>query len=210
VQTNKPDVLDVLLYVFENYTEEVELSAAEISAAQVAPWQWRGQDEPSDSDDKNLDANFSREEHVPAMGAPPNPDLDIVALNDELSRAGFPEPIVAKAVTWLGELCQQQRALRESEPQEERPTIRIYSPAEWLRLGEDGVAFLNDLDFDDILSTRQRELVIERVMALDVDEVQLDQLEWLVLLVLCNQPAQAQAYDRLEALMYSDEYVSIH
>ncbi len=39
------------------------------------------------------------------------------------------------------------------------------------------------------LDADQRELVLDRAMALDQDELDLDDLKWVVLMVLFNQPA---------------------
>ena len=52
-----------------------------------------------------------------------------------------------------------------------------------------------------ILSPQQREIVIERMLALDADELDTEQLKWVVLMVLSSQPGQEQAFERLEDLV---------
>jgi hypothetical protein len=42
----------------------------------------------------------------------------------------------------------------------------------------------------DILIPGQRELVIDRLLALDVEDLTLDQVRWVVLMVLSSQPGQ--------------------
>jgi Smg protein len=39
-----------------------------------------------------------------------------------------------------------------------------------------------------ILSSTQRELVIDRLMALEADEIDIEQVKWVVLMVLFSQP----------------------
>ena len=46
-----------------------------------------------------------------------------------------------------------------------------------------------------------RELVIDRVMALEDEEIDLDQLKWVVLMVLFNQPGRESAYAWMEDLV---------
>jgi Smg protein len=52
-----------------------------------------------------------------------------------------------------------------------------------------------------ILSSQQREVVIERMLALDADELDTEQLKWVVLMVLSSQPDQQHAFARLENLV---------
>ncbi|EQD48973.1 protein containing DUF494, partial [mine drainage metagenome] len=60
------------------------------------------------------------------------------------------------------------------------------------------------------LSPEQRELVIERTLALDVEEPSLEQLKWVVLLALSVQPGQSDAFARFEALMAGERKVARH
>jgi len=51
------------------------------------------------------------------------------------------------------------------------------------------------------LTIRQREIVIDRMLALDADELDTEQLKWVVLMVLSSQPGQEAAFQRLEDLV---------
>ena len=48
----------------------------------------------------------------------------------------------------------------------------------------------------------QREIVIDRLLALDTDELDLEQVKWVVLMVLSSQPGQELAYARMEDLVF--------
>ena len=50
-----------------------------------------------------------------------------------------------------------------------------------------------------------REVVIDRAMALDQDEVDLDDLKWVVLMVLFNQPGAEAAFAWMESQMFGDD-----
>ena len=56
----------------------------------------------------------------------------------------------------------------------------------------------------------QRELVLDRAMALDQDELDLDDLKWVVLMVLFNQPGSEAAYAWMETQMFVDEPEPVH
>ena len=53
-----------------------------------------------------------------------------------------------------------------------------------------------------ILSPSQREIVIDRLLALDTEELDLEQVKWVVLMVLSSQPGQELAYARMEDLVF--------
>ena len=61
-----------------------------------------------------------------------------------------------------------------------------------------------------ILSPDQRELVIDRVMALDSEEIDVEQIKWVVLMVLFSQPGQETAYARMEDLVFEDRVSEAH
>ena len=63
-----------------------------------------------------------------------------------------------------------------------------------MRLDTDVRGYLMYLENVRILSGAQRELVIDRLMALEADEIDIEQVKWVVLMVLFSQPGQESAY----------------
>ena len=128
------------------------------------------------------------------------------AMLAELVRRGFTVSEVMQAMEWLSVLAAgtEGPAAFDGPPpgpgNAPRP-LRVYSRAELGRLSTPCRNFLARLDRDGVLSPGQRELVIERTLALDVEEPSLEQLRWVVLLVLSIQPQQDAAFARFEALM---------
>jgi Smg protein len=53
-------------------------------------------------------------------------------------------------------------------------------------------------------------MVIDRVMALDADDIDLEQLKWVVLMVLFNQPGREGAYAWMEDLVFEEAPVIVH
>ena len=136
------------------------------------------------------------------------PPTDQGELEEELAEAGFSAGEVAKALRWLDELAAGT----------ETPTchghavgsIRIYTDDECAKLGREARGFLLFLEQIGILDPGSRELVVERALAIDHPSVAVEELKWVVLLVLLNRPGLEAAFTRMEDLVYSDTPAYLH
>ena len=81
---------------------------------------------------------------------------------------------------------------------------------ELAKLGVDCRGFLLSLEQLGVLNADQRELVLDRALALDQDQVELDDLKWVVLMVLFNQPGSEAAYAWMETRMFADDPEPLH
>ncbi len=167
----KENVLDLLMYLFENYIY----------------------DEP--------DATPDRE-----------------ALSESLEEAGFSGNEIERAFAWLDELAHQRQVaiMDQSDvgstggmpafPTSQTPkSCRIFNSDEIERLDLDARGLLMYLENMGVLDAASRELVIDRLMALDSDEVSMEEVKWVVLMVLFNQPGQEANYAWMEDLMFDEE-----
>src|SRR5690242_9715497 len=124
----KENVLDVLMYLFENYL---------------------------DDDDNQTEA-----------------DRDTLTV--ELEEAGFAKHEIVKAFDWLENLA---RNPPDTEPPlDQRDAIRVYAVPELEKLSVECRGFLQYLENIGILEAAQREVVVDRIMALDGAEVDLEQV----------------------------------
>jgi Smg protein len=88
--------------------------------------------------------------------------------------------------------------------------VRVFSDTEQQRLDTDCRGYLLHLESIGILSANQRELVIDRLMALEAEDIDIEQLKWVVLMVLFSQPGQEQAFARMEDLVFEERADAIH
>ena len=142
--------------------------------------------------------------------APPLGDRDSLAsspLFSELTQAGFSPAEIHKAFDWLDALAEQRPESRT--PRTDGPT-RVYCGPELDKLDTECRGFLLFLEQRGILGADQRELVLDRALALDQDELDLDDLKWVVLMVLFNQPGSEAAYAWMETQMFLDEPEPVH
>ncbi|PSW01434.1 DUF494 family protein [Photobacterium lipolyticum] len=137
--------------------------------------------------------------------------VDQDELSDELSRAGFHQDDIYKALTWLEKLAALQDTDDTPYMNDSAVTsIRVYIPQEMARLDVTCRGFLTYLEQIHVLSADTREMVIDRVMELETTEFVLDDLKWIILMVLFNAPGNENAYSQMEDLLYGAEDGYIH
>jgi len=132
------------------------------------------------------------------------PDRDIV--QQELSQAGFPALQIDRAFQWMEGLS------GEGNPpsmQAER-SMRLFANHEMDRLDTSCRGFILFLEQMGVLTPASRELAIDRAMALESEDFDLDQLKWVILMVLFNQPGQEAAYTWVEDLVFDDIVNCLH
>ena len=137
----------------------------------------------------------------------PDAVRDRDSLQNGLIQAGFSPAEINKAFDWLDELARQRPAA--ATPRLNTP-VRVYVEPELDRLDIECRGFLMFLEHSGVIDADQRELVLDRVMALDQDEVDVDDLKWVVLMVLFNQPGSEAAYAWMESQMFEDEPEPVH
>lgn len=123
-------------------------------------------------------------------------------IRDELERAGFGDREIDRALEWLDGLN-----FADAVPTVTSSSagMRIYDPGEQERFDAAARGYLLHLEQVGILPPAQRELVIDRLLALESDEIDLEQIKWVVMMVLFSQPGNEQAYAQMEDLVFAEE-----
>lgn len=158
----KEDVLDVLMYLFENYMDE----------------------------DSTI-------------------DVEPETLKHQLREAGFLNTEINKAFTWLEDLTLLQENAGEGTVLASR-SMRVFNPVEEAKLAVDCRGFLIFLEQMGVLNSISRELVIDRIMALESPDIDLDQVKWVVLMVLFNQPGLEEAFTWMEDMVMEEFRQPLH
>jgi Smg protein len=130
---------------------------------------------------------------------------DAETLSRHLAAAGFEEDEVRNSLTWLS-------GLEHEQPLPDLPAaqgLRHFSPLEVRAIDVASRSFLLFLERCGVLSSSQRERVIERVLALEMPEADLDHVKLVVLLVIWDQ---RQALDSLilDELLAGNHTPSLH
>jgi Smg protein len=135
----------------------------------------------------------------------PQPSRDL--LKRELEMAGFADGDIGRALDWLDSLVDGKHAVAQ---QTAARAMRVFNGLEQLRLDTDCRGYILYLENIGILSATQREIVIDRLMALDADDIDIEKVKWVVLMVLFSQPGQSEAYARMEDLVFEERAEAVH
>jgi len=118
-----------------------------------------------------------------------------------LEEFGFQHHEIDQAFDWLEDLA----TLRESD--EYVPvnanSIRIYSDFEKNILDDESIGFLMYLEQSDVLTPVTRELILDRIIALG-HPLDVEQLKWIVMIVLHTHPGEENAFAWMEGLVFND------
>jgi Smg protein len=133
------------------------------------------------------------------------------ALRDELELAGFRTTAIDSALAWLDALAANTE---KSIPTAATRAIRVFADSECHKLDTDCRNYILYLENIGILNATQRELVVDRLLALESPTfepgIDLEQVKWVVLMVLFSQPGQEAAYSRMEDLLFSSRLEALH
>lgn len=124
------------------------------------------------------------------------PDSD--AIRTELLEAGFQQMAVSKAFDWLASLSLQGLIKTSATP-----SFRIFCREENAKLDIECRNLIMFLEQSGILNAANREIVIDRAMALENEDISLEKLKWITLMVLLSQPDEEIAFSRMEDLVYN-------
>ncbi len=144
--------------------------------------------------------NFSEQE--------PEAGPDQVILREELLQAGFGEFEVDRALGWLEELTAGGEHPFANPPA--APSFRLFNARELARLDAECRGYVMYLEQIGILSPVHRELVLDRLMALEAEDIGVEQVKWVVLMVLFSQPGQEAAFARMEDLVFDQNDGGVH
>lgn len=125
-------------------------------------------------------------------------------VRDDLDDAGFFPEEIDDAFEWLRATQPEQRATLTPPAAD---TIRIYAGPELYVLDAECRGYIARLERAGVLNGQTRELVIDRLLALAEDELEgaeLEQLKWVVMMVLSSTDGDNEAYARMEAMIHAE------
>jgi Smg protein len=134
------------------------------------------------------------------------PDLE--ALPRQLAAAGFEPDDIDDALKWLSAL--HERAVNDVPLRmQAAPSVRQFAGSEQQKIDVDGRGYLHFLEAAGVLDAPQRELVIDRIMALPGTLVGIDQVKLIVLMVLWSHGSRLDALI-VEELLESERSTLLH
>ena len=137
--------------------------------------------------------------------------VDHKDLTNELTRAGFDQAEIYKALNWLEKLSTIQHTEEQGFANVASvSSTRIYTAEEMSRIDVQCRGFLIFLEQVKVLNFETREMVIDRICELDEPVMGIEDLKWVVLMVLVNVPGNEQAYAHMEDLIFEQFEGPLH
>jgi len=132
-------------------------------------------------------------------------------LLDELLEAGFAEAEILKAMIWIEHLVEIRDGDAQTHLQVSRVnSMRIYTDVEQFYINTECRGFLLFLEHIAVLNIDTREMAIARLVELENTDLDLDDIKWVILMVLFNVPNGEDAYLQMEELVYAKAQNYLH
>jgi Smg protein len=131
-------------------------------------------------------------------------------IDADLRAAGFDSLEIDKAFDWLDGLANVED---DTAAAQSAIATRVLAPEESARLSYGAQGFLLFLEQSGVLTPKLREMVINRVMALESDsEVDIEELKWVVMMVLFNSSDEhdENALMHYEDIVFADQPAVFH
>ena len=129
---------------------------------------------------------------------------DHAQLTKKLSAAGFESDEIEEALSWLDGLA---GAAESYSGRQGDTAMRVFTPTERERLGDDSIGFIAFLESANVLPPPMREMVIDRAMAVGDAPIDLDDLKIIVLMVFWSLGEEPDALILDELFVVPEERV---
>lgn len=133
---------------------------------------------------------------------------DEESLAEALEEAGFRSNTINQAFDWLGELAEIR--VPEFSSMAKTQSQRIFAANELRKLNPSCRGFLINLEEMGAVDPMTREIIIERAMALESEELSLTQFKRIAGLVMLNTTENEAMLAFIEDLLFDEYSVTMH
>jgi|TARA_B110000908_G_scaffold23303_1_gene26559 Smg protein len=112
--------------------------------------------------------------------------LDDAEMEQELSEAGFEQDDILSAFNWF-ESMKSTLNTPELDYAHAKTAIRIFTANESKRIDTESLGFLIFLQQANVINDVERDLVIDRAMALNRTKISIEETRWITMIALWSQ-----------------------
>ena len=135
--------------------------------------------------------------------------LDFNNMSLELEAAGFDNDEIKIAFDWFTQLKVMSDKVPLKLKNRTKPKLRIFTANENEKISPDALGFLIFLEQAQVLNDYEREIIIDRSMALNQNFISIDEIRWIVMMTLWNN-GKENDYLFVEDALYQKEQFSLH
>ena len=136
-------------------------------------------------------------------------NLDFANMTLELEAAGYDNKDIESALDWFTELKEMSEKISQSHSSKLNDKLRIYTDKEKEKFSFDGLGFILFLEHAHVLNSVEREIIIDRAMALNQNIINIEEVRWIVMMTLWNN-GRENDYLFVEDSLYRTEQLIIH
>ncbi len=134
------------------------------------------------------------------------PNSDVMA--QELSAAGFDSADIVGAFDWFQKM---QSILTQTEMLYTHPysSFRMFTQAELNKINTESLSFVLFMQQANVINGVERDLIIDRAMALPVAEISIEEMRWITMIALWNE-GREKDYLFVEDALFNPRGMTLH
>ncbi|BBB24392.1 Smg protein [Isorropodon fossajaponicum endosymbiont JTNG4] len=132
-------------------------------------------------------------------------EIDDTELRAHLSDIGFDTMHIDKVLSWLENITTIQDGKIKPFKTTYQAGMRIYTESEKIKLSTKSRGFLLFMENIGQLDANQREMIIDQIMSLGDASISLEDLKWVVMMVLGNSVDGETSAQWLESIVFLDD-----
>lgn len=133
---------------------------------------------------------------------------DNAILEQELSAAGFEQKDILGAFDWFQEM-KARLSSQKAEYTLAHLSTRVFSQQELNRLDAESISFITFMHQARVISDMERDLIVDRAMALQQTEVTIEETRWITMMALWNQ-GREKDYLFVEDALFNPRGQTLH
>ena len=134
------------------------------------------------------------------------PDSEV--LTQELSAAGFAQSDISGAVCWFDEM----KTMLNQPPaiyNHQHSATRIFATLELKKINIESISFILFLQQADVINDVERDLIIDRAMALKQQHIHIEEMRWITMIALWNA-GREKDYLFVEDALFNPRGLTLH
>ena len=135
-----------------------------------------------------------------------HPDSEV--LKQELSEAGFAPSDIFGAVSWYDEM-QSMLALPTAIYCHKESGMRMFAANELKKINTESISFLLFLQQANVINDVERDLILDRAMALKQEHIHIEEMRWITMIALWTA-GREKDYLFVEDAMFNPRGLTLH
>jgi Smg protein len=132
---------------------------------------------------------------------------DDATMEQELSAAGFEQDDILEAFDWFQEMKTMLNA-PEFNYSHEKTAMRMFTNSEIKRINTESLGFLIFLQQAKVINDVERDLIIDRAMALNKTKMGIEEIRWITMMALWNK-GREKDYSFVEDALFNPRGLTI-